>query len=184
MAKHRKEDRIATVGAPERTRPSPIPECGAQAGPVEPPRWRSVVVLLGAAMLTFLVPSIVFVAVALANNMDALGALTEQFTAERHNLLGISLLALFPCVLLALLVGIGGRFARRPNWPLYALGGAVPIVLVTAFVNYEFWPRYLPSRAFLGFPHGLEFVIGPLFFAPIGVLVGFSVVWILLRTRS
>jgi hypothetical protein len=135
-------------------------------------------------MLTFLVPSIVFVVVALANNMDALGALAEQFTAERHNLLGISLLALLPCVLLALLVGIGGRFARRPNWPLYALGGAVPIVLVTAFVNYEFWPRYLPSRAFLGFPHGLEFVIGPLFFAPIGVLVGFSVVWILLRTRS
>jgi hypothetical protein len=82
------------------------------------------------------------------------------------------------------LVGIGGRFARGTNRPLYALGGAVPIMLVTAFVNYEFWPRYVPSRAFLGFPHGLEFVIGPLFFAPVGVLIWLIVVWILLRTRT
>lgn len=59
----------------------------------------------------------------------------------------------------------------------------VVTLLVCLFVNLEFWPKFLPARQFLGFPHGLEFVIGPLFFAPIGVGVGCFAAW-LIRRRS
>jgi hypothetical protein len=78
-------------------------------------------------------------------------------------------------------VGVVARAERRP---LYVVSGAVPIFLVTAFVNYEFWSQYLQSRAFLGFPHGMELVIGPLFFAPIGVVIALVVAWSVLRIRS
>lgn len=150
-------------------------------------RGRTAVALVATALLTFCVPSAVFLLVALAEGMslpEATGALAEQFVSESHNLRGISLLSLLPCLLLALLVGVRWRFARADRRPLYAVSGAVPIVLVTAFVNYEFWSRYLPSRAFLGFPHGIELVIGPLFFAPIGVVIALLVAWGVLRVRS
>jgi hypothetical protein len=150
-------------------------------------RPRTAIALVATAVLTFSVPSAVFVLVAVAKGMslpEASGALVEQFTAERHNLRGVSLLSLLPCVLLAVLVGVRWRFTRTERRPLYAVSGAVPILLVTAFVNYEFWSRYLPSRAFLGFPHGMELVIGPLFFAPIGVVIALAVAWSVLRIRS
>jgi hypothetical protein len=147
-------------------------------------RSQTAIALILAALVSLLLPSAVFLLTALANVMSALEALAEQLTAERYNLRNISLLNLLPCALLALLVGVRWRFARATRRPLYAVCGAVPIVLVTGYLNIEFWSSYLPSRAFLGFPHGLEFVIGPLFFAPIGVAIAIVVVWGVLRARS
>ncbi|NNE09207.1 MAG: hypothetical protein HKN20_11655, partial [Gemmatimonadetes bacterium] len=44
--------------------------------------------------------------------------------------------------------------------------------------NFDFWPAFLPSRVYPGFPHGLEFIIGPGVFAPIGMLLGVLTVWV------
>jgi hypothetical protein len=64
----------------------------------------------------------------------------------------------------------------------YALCSSLPIVLVTVFVHLEYWPSWLPARQFLGFPHGLEFVIGPFVFAPVGVLLGYVTAWLIARS--
>lgn len=100
-------------------------------------------------------------------------ALTGQYTAERTNLLVISLLGL-ALLLIPLLLLLRRWIAKQSsNSASYALTSAVPVVLVAVLVNFDYWPSFLPERQFLGFPHGLEIIIGPFVFAPVGVLLGF-----------
>ncbi len=143
-------------------------------------------VLLASALLLLAIPPLVFLSVALSSGMslsETSGALVAQYTAARVNLAVCTALGLAPLLLLAGLLWIRRR--RRPSAsgpPLYAIGGALPIVGVAIFVNFEYWTAYLPNRTFLGFPHGLEFIIGPGVFAPIGMLAGVVVVAVLRRT--
>jgi hypothetical protein len=148
-------------------------------------RWRvsTAAVLLVMGVLIVVLPSAVFALVSVAKGMDsstAVAVLVEQFSSERHDLGAVSLLGLLPWLLLT---DIRWRFVRKERRPLYAFTGAIPILLVIAFVNDEFWSRYLPRREFLGFPHGIELVIGPLFFAPVGLAMGLAVSWAVMRTR-
>lgn len=144
---------------------------------------RAVPVIAAASAVLIVLPPLLFMAAALFRGMGFEGgttALAEQYAAERSNLVVITLLGLVPVLLIILLLGI--RRAIRKTWDgsgTYALAGALPVVAVTIFVHLEYWPSYLPARQFLGFPHGLEFVIGPLIFAPVGVLLGFVVAWFL-----
>jgi hypothetical protein len=144
-------------------------------------------ILLGSALLVLAIPPLVFILVALTSGMtaaDTVGALLAQYVAPRVNLAVCSGLGLVPLLLLALLLWIGRR--RRPGAEgtrLYAIGGALPILAVTVFVNVEYWTAFLPNRRFLGFPHGLEFIIGPGIFAPIGMLAGLAVVAVVRRIR-
>jgi hypothetical protein len=138
--------------------------------------------IAGSAILLALIPTAVFFSTALFRGMGvpgAVAALGEQMTADKTNLLVVSLLGLLPLLLIALLLMV--RKIIRKTWDdaaFYALAGVLPVVAVTLLVNLEYWPSYLPARRFLGFPHGLEFVIGPFVFAPIGVLLGFLIAWI------
>jgi hypothetical protein len=145
-------------------------------------------ILLASALLLLASPPLVFVLVALTSGMspaDTAGALVAQYAAPRVNLAVCSGLGLVPLLLLAVLLWIRRR--RRPSAegpPLYAIGGALPILAVAVFVNAESWTAFLPNRSFLGFPHGLEFIIGPGIFAPIGMLAGLAVVAVMRRIRS
>ncbi|MCA9752021.1 MAG: hypothetical protein KC591_07505, partial [Gemmatimonadetes bacterium] len=65
-----------------------------------------------------------------------------------------------------------------------AWGGLVPIVVVLAWASFQFWPKFLPSRVYPGFPHGLEFVIAPLVFAPIGMVLGLAVATVATRRSA
>lgn len=143
--------------------------------------------LAASAVLLLIIPALVFIVSGLIRGMDAStvsSALGEQYTADKTNLFVVSLLGLLPLLLTALLLGV--RKLVRKTWDgsaAYAWGGVVPAVAVALFVNMEYWPKYLPARQFLGFPHGLEFVMGPFVFAPIGVLLGFLFVWFLRKQQ-
>ncbi|HNP62364.1 MAG TPA: hypothetical protein PKH39_00435 [Woeseiaceae bacterium] len=138
-------------------------------------------VLAFSAVALLIIPVFVFIASGLIRGMDLpaiIPAIGEQYLAEKNNLFIVSILGLLPLLLVGLLLLIR-KFIRK-TWSgsvAYALGGVIPVLLVAVFVNLEFWPKYLPARQFLGFPHGLEFIIGPFAFAPIGILFGFLFVW-------
>lgn len=144
-------------------------------------------VLIGSFVLLMVIPVAVFVGAAIAGGMGmtaTITALVEQYAADRNNLLIVSLAGLLPLLLILILIAVRARLRRtREGSAEYALAACIPVLLIALFVNLEYWPSYLPERQFLGFPHGLEFVIGPLVFAPIGVLLGFLITW-LARRRS
>jgi hypothetical protein len=145
---------------------------------------RTLAALVGNVLL---LPTMFFIAVALHEGMgfaETGAALIEQYSAERTNLLVVSLLGVAPILVLCVLLGL--RRLLRKTWAgarEYVIWAAAPIFLVTFYVQLSYWPRFLPSRQFMGFPHGLEFVIGPLIFAPIGVVLAWIALWLVRRSR-
>jgi len=145
-------------------------------------------VLLVATATLLIIPPVVFAAVALHSGMsigDALAALTEQYQASRLNLLVTSLVGLFPMLLLLVFLGVRRLLKKPPQANvMYAIAGVLPPVLVTVFIHFEFWPTFLPGRTYPGFPHGLEFIIGPAVFAPVGMLIALVFAWLFVRRES
>ncbi len=137
-------------------------------------------------LAVFTIPPFIFLWAALAAGLgigESLAAMVAQYTAERQNLLVCSAIGLFPLALLAVGLWIGKRLAPEAQQAM-ALTGLLPILAVLVWVNRDFWPLFLPSRTYPGFPHGLGFVIGPLIFAPIGMLVGLLLGWWVARSRT
>lgn len=147
---------------------------GDQAGASRAPSSVPVFLLIGLGLL--LIPPAVFAVVGLTKGMGLGGtveALVAQYGVRRLNLFSVAVLSFLPVLLLALLVWVIGRFtAMRASRRSLTIGGGVAILLVMTWINFEFWPAFLPERVAPGFPHGLEFVIGPLYFAPVAMLVG------------
>lgn len=146
------------------------------------------ILLVVGALAAFAVPLLVFFAVGVAEGMGGSGAgaaLIEQLDAPRQNLRATAIFGVLPVVLLAVVLGVH-RWLRPASLarPALALGGLLPVLAILVWVNLEFWPSFLPSRVYPGFPHGLELVIGPLFFAPIAMAVGLLVGWLVYRSRS
>lgn len=130
-------------------------------------------------------PPVVFFMVALGSDMalpEAFSALCEQFSTRKQNLLVLGLFACVPLLLLSLVLWLHRRAGGQQEIrSILAWTGYLPIWLVTVWVNFEYWSDFLPARTFLGFPHGLEFVIGPLFFAPVGMAACMLVAWLVAR---
>ena len=132
------------------------------------------------AVIILILPILVFLLVALGVGMsisDTLTALSEQLVSRRHNPIISSLLGFFPFTLMLIILWahrrLGGSQVLNSR---LMLGGAIPIILVLLWANFEFWPTFLPDRSSPEFPHGLELLIGPVFFAPIALLAGMSLV--------
>ncbi len=144
-----------------------------------PRRWsfRAIAVLA-----PLLVPPLLFAVVGLGEGMGlaaAASALVDQYSERRFNLLMAGVLGLLPVGLLGVVLWIHRKLGGAPeSRSALAWGGLLPILAVLIWVNFEFWPTYLPDRTFPGFPHGLELVIGPLFFAPVAMVAGMVVAWI------
>jgi len=64
-----------------------------------------------------------------------------------------------------------------------AVAGSLAIIALLLWANASFWPLFLPGRSYPGWPHGLEMVIVPLFFAPVGMLVAVAIA-VLLQGRQ
>jgi len=144
-------------------------------------------VFVPGVVLAFLIPAAVFVFCAVVAEMslaESLGAVVTQFRAERHSLLGAAILGTLPVLLLTVLGWLLSHKLNKTRVRAIAQTGLVGITLILLWVNVEFWPGYLPERAFRGFPHGLEFVIGPLFFAPPAMLVGMLAGWFATRQSA
>lgn len=142
-------------------------------------------VFLPGLLAAFIIPTGVFFICALLADLTvaaSLRATVEQFSYERNHLWGIGLLGILPVVLLTGLGWLIGRWLEPLRTRLIAQAGLVGIALILVWINFEFWPGYLPERAFRGFPHGLEFVIGPLYFAPGAMLLFMLCAW--LGTRN
>ncbi len=144
---------------------------------------RSILLFSGAACLA--IPPLVFLIAAFGAELslnDAFAAMVEQFVAPRQNLLVCGALGLFPLTLLGLILWALRRFAPKIRYrSMLALGGVLPILVVLVWVNFDFWPHFLPSQTYPGFPHGLGFVIGPGIFAPIGMIGGMVIAWLISR---
>ena len=106
---------------------------------------------------------------------ETLRACAEQYVARRQNLLIVSVLGLLPIAVLAIGLWAYSRWRSAARLPEFAFAGLLPILVVLTWANLEFWPDFLPDRVYPGFPHGLELVLGPLFYAPVAMLIGLAV---------
>ncbi len=136
-------------------------------------------------LVPVLIPPVVYLVVGTTEGMGltgALAALAEQLVSGRPNLAGCALIGLFPVLLLHIVLWLYGRLGGDATARI-AMGwwGLAAIAVVLAWVNLEFWPLYLPARTSPGFPHGLEFVIGPVVFAPAGAAFAIFLGWLLNR---
>lgn len=155
------------------------------AGRLKPfPFWR--VFLLLSLLCVALTPPLVLTLCLLNAGYSpgaTLSLLLEQSVSARRNLWLVGLPALLPFALLAILLAIYRRW-RGPEGSIeLALGGGLSIVILLLWANASFWPLFMPGREYPGFPHGLEMVIVPIFFAPIGMLVGLALAAIWLHQR-
>ncbi len=140
-------------------------------------------ILIWSAIIAFIIPPFLFFAIALIKGLslyETVVAMSDQYSTSRQNLAVCGALGIFPILLLALSWLLLKRFVPSVgNSTIPIWGGLVPIFLVLLWTNLEFWPIFLPSRMYPGFPHGLEFVLGPGLYAPIGMLIGFLVGWLI-----
>lgn len=141
-----------------------------------------------AMLLPLVIPTGVFATCALMAGLapaETVAAIIEQYTAARQNLLVVSLLGLFPILLLLIGLWLHRKFGGNPQVGQWlAWGGLIPILLVLIWINSMFWPIFLPERTYPGFPHGLEFIIGPGIFAPVAMVVGMGLAWLIRRMRQ
>lgn len=134
----------------------------------------------------FLIPPAVFLITMLTEGLgpgEALSAVFDQYAQRRQNPLANTVLGLIPVAPLVLILVIY-RLRKGPaGSTAIATGGGIGIASMLLWANMEYWPNFLPGRDYPGFPHGLEIVIGSLFFAPVAMLVGvvMGVLW--LRAR-
>lgn len=146
--------------------------------------WRRYLLLV--LLCVLLLPALVLGICLLAaghSAMETLQALLAQLLAKRRNLLLVGLPAVVPFALLALVLLIYRRWRGiAGSWQL-AFAGSLVIIVLLLWANASFWPLYLPGRSYPGWPHGLEMVIVPLFFAPIGMLVAVAIA-VLLQGRQ
>jgi len=142
-------------------------------------------VLLFGTVSVLTLPSMVFLFVALTSGLDpqtAVEALWLQAFARKMNLVVCGALGLVPIILLA----VGHWIAKRRRVEesvriVLVCGGLIPVLAVLVWANLEYWPRFLPSRTYPGFPHGLELIIGPGMFAPIGAAAGMVIAWVITK---
>lgn len=135
--------------------------------------------------ILLLVPPVVFFSVAIFSGISlsqSLQFVLEQYLVRKQNLLLSGIISCVPLLFLGLVLWLISRYAKNDKLlNSLSFGGFCGIFIVSVWINIEFWPNYLPSRVYPGFPHGLEFVIGPLFFAPIAMGLGMVIAWVLTR---
>lgn len=141
--------------------------------------------LLTAIAGSLLAPSLVLIVSALASGLpvgEVFSAWIRHVLGGRPSVLATTVLNLAPVGMLAIVLfaharGNGSEITRgRMAW-----AGCIAILIITVWVNLQFWPRFFPAQQPLGFPHGIELVIGPLFFAPFAALSATAGTWILDR---
>ncbi len=143
--------------------------------------------LLWSALCVVLTPALVLTLCLLFNGFsvgETSSQLLAQMQADRRNLLLVGLPAVVPFALLALVLVIYRRWRGCAGSSTVAAAGAAGIMVMLVWANASFWPLFLPGRSYPGWPHGLEMVIVPLFFAPISMLIAVAIGIMLLRWQQ
>jgi hypothetical protein len=143
-------------------------------------------VFLPGVLLAFGIPASVFFICALLADLSLADSLREtiaQYAEKRQHLWGCGVLGVIPVALLTFIGWLIGKRLNPQRTRFIAQMGLLGIALVLVWINFQFWPGYLPERAFRGFPHGLEFVIGPIYFAPAAMLACMLIAWLATRNQ-
>lgn len=144
--------------------------------------WTVGRILLFGAIGLVLLPVLIFLGAGVGDGVslgETLSALVTQSGVRRNNFVVATLLGFFPFLLLVICLWIRRRVVKEnASLPLYAASGMLPILLITAYPHAVFWPLFFPYMSNPGFPHGLEFIIGPGVFAPIGLAFGLMFAWV------
>ncbi len=136
------------------------------------------VVLVSTILLVSPIAYLISYALSEQHAGDAISTLLTQYYQVKRNPLITSLLSLFPFLLLAIIQGIAQkRKTHVKTCTAMVTGGSLAIFVLMMWANLTYWPNFLPEVQYPGFPHGLELVIVPLFFAPIGMLLGVLLGW-------
>ena len=137
-------------------------------------------------LAALIIPPLIFLACLLMADFSlspAWNAVVDQYGQTRQNPFLISVLGYLPVLLLALVVALI-RWRKGHSIATYmATTGGLAITFILVWTNFEFWPNFLPGKTYPGFPHGLEIVIGSIFFAPAAMILALLVTGIYLRSR-
>lgn len=142
--------------------------------------------LLLLATLLLVSPLAYLISYALSADHTGTGfaSLLQQYSQAKRNPLLTALLSLLPFAIFALILWVFRRRQASESVQIgVALGGGLAILLVMLWANLTYWPNFLPDKTYPGFPHGLELVIAPLFFAPVALVFGVIAGWLIGRTK-
>ena len=137
--------------------------------------------------VALVIPPMVFVASGVVAGMGLAvtgGALAEQYSADRLNLLVLGGVGVIPFAFLAIALALFRRFVSADPVRSMAFGGGPVVALLLLWAHGSYWPSFLPERVAPMWPHGIEFVIVPLFFAPVGAIVGMLAGWLVHRSGT
>ncbi|MEM7417992.1 MAG: hypothetical protein AAF389_21060 [Gemmatimonadota bacterium] len=143
--------------------------------------------VLGAGVcISVLIPPVVFLAVGLGSGMgaEAWGALVDQYRTDRLNLGVLGAVGVIPFLALVVLLALHRRFADPAPGRSMAVAGGVVIAALLVWAHATYWPSFLPDQVAPSWPHGIEFVVVPLFFAPVGAVVGMIAGYLLHRSTN
>jgi hypothetical protein len=101
--------------------------------------------------------------------------LSAAITREKLNLGAITLLGMAPFLLLTVVLFLYLRKSDAYRGLFLLVGGLTGLLFVYVPMHLSYWPAHFRSGGNLGFPHGLEFVIAPIFGIPamgVGVALG------------
>jgi len=138
------------------------------------------VFLLG-SLCAIAVPPAVFVVTALLGGLspaETVSAMISQYSTSRLNLFVMGALGTIPFGLLCLVLVVCRHFGKGLRVERMAIGGGVFILATMVWAHATYWPLFLPERVAPMWPHGLELLIGPVFFAPVMALVGLLLGWV------
>ena len=151
------------------------------------PQFRLVRFFALSVLVALLVPPVVFTACALLAGMGVGGtvsAMVAQYGADRLNLLVLGILGTIPLAFLCLVLGVYRRFGSVEPVRVMALGGGLVVIALLVWAHGSYWPSFLPERSAPMWPHGIEFVVVPLFFAPVGAVAGMLAGWLIHRSGA
>ncbi len=134
-----------------------------------------------------MIPPVVFSACGLLAGMGlggTLDALAAQYGADRLNLLVLGFVGTIPVLFLTVALGVYRRFGSAGPIGAMALAGISLVLLLLTWAHGSYWPSFLPERVAPMWPHGIEFVVVPLFFAPIAAVAGMLGGWLVHRAGA
>ncbi len=144
------------------------------------PVLSSKAILLAALLTGLLTPTLLLLAALVFTGHapgEVVAEISDAFSREKMNAGGITLLGMVPFLLLTGVLFLYLRKSDAHRGLFLLIGGLAGILAIYVPAHLSYWPAHFRSGGSLGFPHGLEFVIAPLFGIP-AMGAGVAIAWL------